>query len=282
VSVLQSFDMALARVRPNPHFVLALSSLIACTAAPASSASQSTSTNPYETTLMKWPQHSMDRPKPPVIRVGALAGPVSAPSDAIVLFDGHDLSKWTVQGSNTAAKWKIENGYMEVVAKTGNIETKQGFGDVQLHVEWMAPTPAEGEGQDRGNSGVFLMRSYELQVLDSYDNVTYADGQAGAVFGQYPPLVNASRPPGQWQTYDIIFHRPRFDANGSVQAPARMTVFQNGVVVQDDVTLTGPTAFQRRPSYSRHPDRMPLGLQDHAHPVRYRNIWIRDLESGAR
>jgi hypothetical protein len=171
---------------------------------------------------------------------------------------------------------------MEVVANTGNIETKQGFGDVQLHVEWMAPTPVEGEGQDRGNSGVFLMTFYELQVLDSYQNTTYADGQAGAVFGQYPPLVNASRPPGQWQTYDIVFRRPRFDANGSLQSPARMTVFHNGVLVQDDVTLTGPTAFQRRPAYSRHADRLPIRLQDHAHPVRYRNIWVRDLEAGVK
>jgi hypothetical protein len=232
---------------------------------------------------MTWPQHSMDRPKPPIVSTGTLAAPIPAPSDAIVLFDGRDLSRWNSTGVKAGPPpWKVENGYMEVVANTGNIETKQGFGDVQLHVEWMAPTPVEGEGQDRGNSGVFLMKFYELQVLDSYQNTTYADGQAGAVFGQYPPLVNASRPPGQWQTYDIVFRRPRFDANGSLQSPARMTVFHNGVLVQDDVTLTGPTAFQRRPAYSRHADRLPIRLQDHAHPVRYRNIWVRDLEAGVK
>jgi hypothetical protein len=232
---------------------------------------------------MTWPQHSMDRPKPPVINTGTLVGPVAAPSDAIILFDGRDLAKWSSTGSSPGpAKWKVESGYMEVAPNSGDIETKDAFGDMQLHVEWMAPTPPDGEGQERGNSGVFPMRMYELQVLDSYENVTYADGQAGAVFGQYPPLVNASRPPGQWQTYDIVFHRPHFAANGSLQSPARMTVLYNGVLVQDDVTLTGPTGFQRRPNYTRHADRLPIRLQDHRHPVRFRNIWVRDLESGAR
>jgi hypothetical protein len=160
----------------------------------------------------------------------------------------------------------------------GGIETNEAFGDVQLHVEWSAPVPAVGEGQERGNSGVFLMGRYELQVLDSYDNVTYADGQAASVFGQYPPLVNVSRPPGEWQTFDIVFHRPRFDAAGKVTQPARMTVRHNGVLVQDNVILSGPTAHQRRPPYERHPDRLPIGLQDHEHKVRYRNIWVRSLE----
>ena len=275
--------MDLARIRSKSQIVAALSSVIACTAAPSFSASQPTSTNPYEARLMTWPQHSMDRPKPPVVSTGTLAGPVAPPSDAIVLFDGRDLSKWSSTGVNAGPPaWKIEGGYMEVAANTGDIETKAGFGDVQLHVEWMSPSPPEGEGQDRGNSGVFLMKMYELQVLDSYENVTYADGQAGAVFGQYPPLVNSSRPPGQWQTYDIVFRRPRFAANGSLQSPARMTVLYNGVLVQDDVTLTGPTGFQRRPAYARHADRLPIRLQDHRHPVRFRNIWLRDLESGAR
>lgn len=274
--------MVLARVRSKPHCVVALLGLLGCTT-PASSSSQPTSTNPYETRLMTWPQHSMDRPKPPVIATGTLAAPVPPPSDAVILFDGSNLSRWNSTGVNAGPpQWKVENGYMEVVAGTHDIESKQAFGDLQLHVEWMAPTPAEGEGQERGNSGVFLMKMYELQVLDSYDNVTYADGQAGAVFGQYPPLVNASRPPGQWQSYDIVFHRPRFAPNGAVQSPARMTVLYNGVLVQDDVTLTGPTGFQRRPPYTSHPDRLPIRLQDHAHPVRYRNIWVRDLETRAR
>jgi Domain of Unknown Function (DUF1080) len=167
---------------------------------------------------------------------------------------------------------------MEVVAGTGAIATARGFGDVQLHVEWMAPKPAVGEGQDRGNSGVFLMGRYEVQVLDSYHNTTYPDGQAAAIYGQYPPLVNASRPPGEWQTYDIVFVRPRFDANGKLVSPARITVFHNGLIVQNDVTLTGPTAHQQRPPYATHADALPISLQDHGHPVRYRNIWVRPLE----
>ena len=283
-------DMAFARVFLSLRTALALLVIVACTI-PARSVSQSTSvgnaqpavTNPYEKELMTWPQHSMDRPKPPVINTGTLAAPVSAPSDAIVLFDGKNLNKWSSTGVNAGPpQWKVGNGYMEVVPKTGDIETKGGFGDAQLHIEWMAPLPARGEGQERGNSGVFLMRTYEVQVLDSYDNVTYADGQAGAVFGQYPPLVNASRPPGKWQTYDIVFHRPRFAASGAVQSPARMTVLHNGVLVQDNVTLTGPTAFRRRPPYAAHADRQPIRLQDHSYPVRYRNIWVRDLDAGAK
>jgi hypothetical protein len=167
---------------------------------------------------------------------------------------------------------------MEVVPGTGTLSTAQGFGDVQLHVEWMTPAPPKGTDQDRGNSGVFLMGLYEVQVLDSYGSVTYPDGQAGAVYGQYPPLVNASRAPGQWQAYDIVFHRPRFDGAGALASPATMTVFHNGVLVQDHVTLTGPTGHQVRPPYAAHPDRLPLSLQDHGHPVRYRNIWLRELE----
>jgi hypothetical protein len=167
---------------------------------------------------------------------------------------------------------------MEVVKDTGAIRTKRGFGDCQLHVEWATPSPAVGSDQDRGNGGVFLMDTYEVQVLDSYDSRTYADGMAGAIYGQYPPLVNASRKPGEWQTYDIVFHAPRFDERGSLLAPARMTVFHNGVLVQDNEELTGPTAHKARPPYKAHADKMPLSLQDHGHPVRYRNIWIRALQ----
>jgi len=224
------------------------------------------------------PQHSRTCPLPPIVRVGPpdkVAAP--APSDATVLFDGVDLAQWR-KSDGSPAKWKLGKGYFEVDKGEGSIRTAQAFGDVQLHVEWASPESAKGLDQDRGNSGVFLMGMYEVQVLDSYGNDTYPDGQAGAIYGQYPPLVNASRPPGQWQSYDIVFHRPRFGSDGSVQRPARMTVFHNGVLVQDDVTLTGPTAHQSRPSYSVHPDKLPLSLQDHEHPVRYRNVWVRELE----
>lgn len=222
-------------------------------------------------------QHARDCPTPPVINVGPPGMPVPPPSDATVLFDGRDLAQWR-SGDGSPARWRVTKDYMEVAAGTGAIHTVQGFGDVQLHVEWAAPTPAKGTDQDRGNSGVFLLGRYEVQVLDSYLNVTYPDGQAAAIYGQYPPLVNASRPPGQWQTYDVIFRRPRFDLDGKLVRPATMTVLHNGVLVQDKVTLTGPTAHQWRPPYEAHPDRLPLSLQDHEHPVRYRNIWVRELE----
>src|SRR5690242_12553939 len=226
----------------------------------------------------QWPQHSMDRPKPPIVKPGPFVS-APPPADAVVLFDGKSLAKW--RSSDTThgpAKWKVANGYMEVAAGTGGIETRDAFGDCQLHVEWRAPTPPKGESQERGNSGVFLMGMYEVQVLDSYDNVTYADGQAAAVYGQFPPLVNASRPPGEWQSYDIVWHRPHFDAQGRLVSPARITVFHNGLLAQDNVILSGPTAHQHRPPYRAHPDALPLGLQDHGNPVRFRNIWIRGLE----
>ncbi|MFB3920436.1 MAG: DUF1080 domain-containing protein [Terriglobia bacterium] len=227
----------------------------------------------------RWKIHDTTRPHPPIITPGTASTqekPGTPPSDANVLFDGKDLSKWQT-ATGQPAKWKVENGYMEVVAKSGPIQTKESFGDCQLHVEWASPDPPHGEDQDRGNSGVFLMGLYEIQVLDSYQNVTYADGQASAVYGQYPPLVNASRPPGQWQTYDIIFHGPRFDKDGKLLRPARVTVMHNGVLTQDNVELTGPTAHKARPPYEPGPDKLPLSLQDHNHPVRYRNIWIREL-----
>lgn len=167
---------------------------------------------------------------------------------------------------------------MEVVKKTGSIRTKQNFGDCQLHIEWAAPLPVVGKGQGRGNSGVFLMDTYELQVLDSYNNRTYADGMAASVYGQFPPLVNACRPPGEWQAFDIIFYRPHFDKNGNLIHPVRMTVLHNGVLVQDNVELLGPTAWKKRVPYKPHPEKMPLSLQDHGNPVRYRNIWIRELK----
>jgi len=224
-----------------------------------------------------WSVHDPNRPQPRVVAPGPAGPPVPPPADAVVLFDGKDLGHWT-DAKGQPARWKVENGYMEVVDKAGGIRTARGFGDCQLHVEWMAPEPAKGKDQDRGNSGVFLMDTYEVQVLDCYGNTTYADGMTAALYGQHPPLVNACRPPGEWQTYDIVFHRPRFDKDGKVLAPARMTVFHNGLLVHECAALTGPTAHKARPPYKMHADRLPISLQDHGHPVRFRNIWIRDLE----
>jgi hypothetical protein len=224
-----------------------------------------------------YPMHSEARPQPAIVRPGADRGPAPAPSDAIVLFDGRSLSGWRSQDeAKSPARWKVQDGYMEVVRGTGGIETARGFGDVQLHVEWAAASPPRGDGQNRSNSGVFLMGQYEVQVLDSYENATYPDGMAGAVYGQHPPLVNASRPAGEWQTYDIVFRAPRFEG-GRLVRPARMTVFHNGVLVQDGVELLGPTSHQRRAPYEAHADRLPLSLQDHGDPVRFRNIWVREL-----
>ena len=225
----------------------------------------------------QWKVHDPDRPQPPNVTPAPAGGPTPAPSDAIVLFDGTDLSQWE-DSKGQPAQWKVENGTMEVVKKTGSILTKQKFGSCQLHLEWAAPLPAVGEGQDRGNSGVFLMKLYEVQVLDCYENTTYADGMTAAVYGQYPPLVNACRPPGEWQTYDIVFRRPYFDEAGNLAKAGRMTVFHNGILVHDNVELTGPTAHKMRPPYIPHADRLPVSLQDHGNPVRYRNIWIRELE----
>ena len=230
----------------------------------------------------RWKPNDPDRPVPPVITPGTAStqdAPGRAPSDAVVLFDGKDLSLWAGEDGQDA-KWKVANGYAEVLPKSGYIHTRQAFGDCQLHVEFSEPVPPVGEGQDRGNSGVFLMGLYEVQVLDSYENKTYADGQASGVYGQFPPQVNASRPPGHWQSYDIIFHAPRFDKAGKLIRPARMTVLHNGVLVQDNVELSGPTAHHERPPYKAGPDKLPLALQDHGDPVRYRNIWIRNLGEG--
>jgi 3-keto-disaccharide hydrolase len=229
----------------------------------------------------KWKIHDLNRPVPAVVDPGTPSTqeqPGRAPSDAVVLFDGKDLSLWTHK-DGSAAKWTVENGYFQVLPKSGYIYTRQPFGDCQLHVEFAEPVPAKGESQERGNSGVFLMGLYEIQVLDSYENKTYADGQAGAVYGQFPPLVNASRPPGQWQTYDVVFHGPRFDKSGKLLQPARITLLHNGVLAQDNVELSGPTAHGERPTYTVQPEKLPLALQDHGAPVRYRNIWIRELKA---
>jgi hypothetical protein len=224
----------------------------------------------------EWPIHAKDRPQPEVVDPGPDNLPVPAPSDAIVLFDGKDLAKW-MHRNGDAASWVVRDGYFEVKAGSGNLMTRDAFGDVHLHVEWASPAAVKGTGQERGNSGVYLLDKYEVQVLDSYHNETYPDGQAGAIYGQFPPLVNASRPPGAWQSYDIYFRGPRFDSSGRLVRPATMTVMHNGVQVQNQVTLSGPTGHYARPPYEAHPEKLPILLQDHGDPVRFRNIWVRAI-----
>jgi hypothetical protein len=230
-----------------------------------------------------YPIHDRDRPQPAVVDPGiasSQSAPGRPPADAVVLFGGRDLAQWRHQ-DGSAPKWKLGDGFFEVVPGSGYLYTRAAFGDCQLHVEFAEPDPPSGDDQDRGNSGVFLQGLYEVQVLDSYKSPTYPDGQAAAVYGQFPPLVNASRPPGIWQSYDIVFRGPRFDATGHLTRPARMTVLHNGVLVQDDVELTGPTGHHQRPPYTAGPTQLPLALQDHGAPVRYRNIWIRALPEAA-
>ena len=205
-------------------------------------------------------------PEPKVIDPGPVGGP---PSDAVVLFDGLDLSQW-----HGGDKWLVENGY--AISRGGDISTKESFGDCQLHVEWATPEKVEGNGQGRGNSGVYLMDKYEVQILDSYENETYFDGQAGSIYKTRPPLVNACRKPGEWQSYDIIFHAPQFDG-GSLTKPGYVTVLHNGVLIQDHTELLGSTAWDSPPLYTPHPPRGPIHLQFHGNPVRFRNIWLREI-----
>ncbi|MDZ7314916.1 MAG: DUF1080 domain-containing protein [candidate division KSB1 bacterium] len=231
-----------------------------------------------------WRIHDGNRPQPPIISPptwGTQNEPGLPPSDAVVLFDGKSLDNWRAM-DGSPAKWIVKDGYMESVSGAGYVRTLLGFGDCQLHIEFMTPTPPSGTSQGRGNSGVFLMGIYEVQVLDSYDNVTYADGQCSAIYGQYPPQVNACRKPGEWQTYDILFKAPRFDNDGKLLKPAVITVFHNGILTQDHVEIMGPTNWCSRTPYSKHPDKLPLALQDHGNPVRYRNIWLRELPAYGR
>lgn len=199
-----------------------------------------------------------------------------APGDAIVLFGGDDVSKWE-HPDGSAVQWTVEDGVMTVNPGTGGIQTKQNFGSVQLHIEWRAPEPS-GEGQDRGNSGVFFQNRYEVQVLDSYNNETYSNGMAGSIYKQYIPRVNAALPPGEWQTYDIVFEAPEFNDDGSVEKPGYLTLFWNGVIVQNKVELKGPTEYIGIPEYEAYEGGGPLALQDHSHTVSYRNIWIREIQ----
>ncbi len=211
--------------------------------------------------------------KPKKITPGAMPG--QAPSDATILFDGKDLSNWTtVQGAD--AKWEVKDGAMTVVKGTGAVRTKQKFGDVQLHIEWRTPAVVIGDGQGRGNSGIFLQERYELQVLDSYESPTYSNGGAGSIYKQAVPLVNACLKPGEWQTYDVMYTAPRFSDNGRVITPATITVLHNGVLIQNNFQIWGPTSYKGLPVYQSH-GKGSLELQDHGNPVSYRNIWVREL-----
>jgi hypothetical protein len=212
-------------------------------------------------------------PVPPVVIPGQNSSP---PSDAIVLFDGRNLDEWESSDGGPVA-WKLEDGAMTVVRGAGGIRTKRGFRDIQLHIEWRSPAEVVGDGQGRGNSGIYLQNRYEVQVLDSYENDTYVNGQAGAIYKQHIPLVNACRPPGEWQSYDIIYTAPRFKENGSLFSPATVTVLHNGVLIQNHVTIQGTTENLGLPKYEPFEPLQPIFLQDHGNPVSYRNIWVREL-----
>lgn len=224
-----------------------------------------------------WRVHDIDRPHPAVVVPATTPG--GPPSDAIILFDGKDLSTHWVQSTPNgpvAPKWRVGDGYAEVVPDTGDIQTKEKFGDIQLHVEWSSPNPPVSNSQGRGNSGILLPGRYEIQVLDAWNNTTYADGQAGAMYGQFPPLVNPARKPGEWNTYDIIFEAARFDSDKLVK-PATVTVIFNGVLVQNHHEFMGPTIHRKLAHYEPMPAEATLALQNHRNPVRYRNVWVRRL-----
>lgn len=234
-------------------------------------------------TLMKPELTEFYTPVPPVVTPGKNCG--DAPSDAIILFNGNDLSQWVSQRDTTkAAPWTLNDGTFTVKKGTGDIQTKQKFTDYQLHIEWRIPENITGSGQARGNSGIFLAAlpdssGYELQVLDNYNNKTYTNGQAGSIYKQIAPMANANRPPGQWNVYDVIWTAPRFQSNGTLLSPARVTVFFNGVVVQNNFSVKGNTPYRGLPVYKPHGPE-PIKLQDHGDPspaISYRNIWIRPL-----
>ena len=227
----------------------------------------------------KWRVHDLKRPHPPKVTPGDQPG--KPPSDAAVLFDGKDLSKWSElakDGRISPARWKVENGAMEVVHGTGSLFTKEKFGDMQLHIEWTSPAKVDGSSQWRGNSGVLLMNRYEIQVLDSYNNLTYADGQAGAIYGQWPPLANAARKPGEWQTYDIFWEAPKWEGQKLLR-PAYVTVMHNGVLLHHHKEVVGRMAHRVVGTYEPHVAEEPLGLQNHDTQVRYRNIWVRRIKA---
>jgi hypothetical protein len=227
-----------------------------------------------------WKVHDIDRPKPVLVTPGP--NPGDPPSDAVVLFNGKDLSQWYNQGKgsrkgqNAPAQWKVGNGYFECVGKTGDLVSKAKFGDAQFHIEWSAPTVINGDSQWRGNSGIAIMGRYEIQVLDSWQNPTYADGQAGAIYGWYPPLVNPCRRPGEWNVYDIFWQSPKFEGSKLLK-PAYVTVVFNGVLVHHHQEVGGPMAHKVVRSYEAHAPEESLVLQDHDTIPRFRNIWARRL-----
>jgi hypothetical protein len=231
----------------------------------------------------KWRVHDDARPRPEVVTPGKTAS--EAPSDAIVLFDGKGLDEWVMDKDNAPADWIVKEGVMEVPPKGhgvgGYIKTKREFGDVQLHIEFATPEKVEGNSQGRGNSGVFFLGSFELQILDSYENESYADGQASALYGYKPPLVNAVRKPGEWQTYDIVFEAPKWDADGNLLKKAYITVFHNGVVTHNRQPYLGATGHKSVANYNTVRESGPIKLQDHGNPTRFRNIWVRELKLNA-
>ena len=227
----------------------------------------------------QWHVHDGLRPQPEVITPATFStqeAPGKPPSDATVLFDGTNLDKWR-KGNGDPAPWDVMDGIMQVKPKTGDIQTKDEFGDCQLHIEWSAPNPPSGSSQGRGNSGLFMMGRYEIQILDTFNNPTYADGTAGAIYGQSPPQVNAVRAPGEWNVYDVVWEGPRFK-DGKLEKPAYVTLLVNGVVTQNHTMLIGDTPFKNVGKYTPHPDKGPIKLQDHGNPMRFRNIWFRPLK----
>ncbi len=224
----------------------------------------------------KWRVHDGTRPQPPVVKPGAVFSHMAPPpGDALVLFDGRDLANFEETGKQPAG-WKVENGYMEVVPGAGSIQTKEHFTDFQLHLEFATPLKVKGHSQGRGNSGVIIFGDYEIQILDSFDNPTYPDGQAGAMYGQQPPRVNASKPPGAWQSYDIIFENARWEGQ-TLLKKANVTVIHNGVVLHHKQNFNGPSLHRRIGRYTAPKTHGPIHLQDHGNPMRFRNIWIREL-----
>jgi hypothetical protein len=270
--------------RVLPLFLFCLSGLLAAFAGSAQNQEKKKEVIQWvDTESGRWMVHDENRPAPPLVfpaTCGVQEIFAKAPPDAVVLFDGQDLSNWS-DAKGQASKWLARNGYMESVKGAGYIRTKQAFGSCQLHVEFATPSTVTGAGQGRGNSGVFLQGIYEIQVLDSYENKTYPDGQCGALYGRAVPLVNASCKPGQWQTYDVVYHRPFFDQSGKVTMKAVFTVFHNGILIHDRVELEGGTNWisaHEVTEYAAHGDKGPLMLQDHSNPVRFRNIWIREVK----
>jgi hypothetical protein len=248
-----------------------LTSLLTLLAVPAALSLQDDKLGYQDTPLLpgtKWHVHDGLRPQPPVVTAGATLG--APPSDATVLFDGSSTDAWA------GGPWAIEEGAMVVNGK-GTVRTKERFGDCQLHIEWRAPAP-KGDGQGRGNSGVFFFDRYEVQILDCFENQTYPDGMTSALYGQQPPMVNACRAPGEWQVYDIAFQAPRFDDAGKVVSPALVTLFHNGVLVHHGEALLGATRHRAVAEYSKHETTGPIGLQDHGNPMAFRNIWVRDVQ----